>query len=149
MSKKKSCETIATNLFALRCFALLYCLGSHAGIIILYVDNDAARAAVIEGSSTPRPSSRIVDDFWILVAQFEVYIRVERVPSKSNIVDSHSRGDVKWVEEHGYVVENLKDLHPCPLWPDGQSGEGKDRMQRRADQLTKKVRQQDCGIAFA
>ena len=64
--------------------------------VILFVDNDGARGALIKGTSTSAPSAKIVSRFWELVAQAECHVWVERVPSLSNVADGPSRGD--WAE---------------------------------------------------
>ena len=58
---------------------------------ILFVDNDAARHALIKGYTSSLASARLVASFWEGEAALASYCWVERVPSPSNIADGPSR----------------------------------------------------------
>ena len=75
--------------------------------VILFVDNDAARHALVKGRSTNAASDEILITFWEIVAEHEIQIWVERVPSKSNPADGPSRDDWTWCNKH-----HCKLIHP-------------------------------------
>ena len=59
--------------------------------VLIFVDNDAARHALIKGASPAGPSALMVDAFWTREAELEAFSWVERVPSPSNPADGPSR----------------------------------------------------------
>ena len=59
--------------------------------VLIFVDNDAARHALIKGASPSGPSALMVDAFWTREAELEAFSWVERVPSPSNPADAPSR----------------------------------------------------------
>ena len=70
---------------------------------INYVDNEAARFALIKGGSPTQDSAWIAAGFWRLDSDLRCHSWFERVPSPSNISDGPSRG---------------KDIGPIKLGPD-------------------------------
>ena len=70
--------------------------------VILFVDNEAARAALIKGVSSSRPSAELVGWFWQSCAEHCIHIWIERVPSKSNPADGPSRDDFGWCHAEGF-----------------------------------------------
>ena len=67
------------------------------------IDNAAAEASLIRGSSSVASGDTIVSQTWKRVVQFNALLRIHRVASKSNPVDGLSRGlvtgDWKFVEQ--------------------------------------------------
>ena len=59
--------------------------------IVLFVDNDSARHALIKGGSPIQASARLVGLFWAGEARAMSYTWTERVPSESNPADGPSR----------------------------------------------------------
>ena len=59
--------------------------------MILFVDNDGARHALIKGYTPSLASAHLVASFWESEAALASYCWVERVPSPSNIADGPSR----------------------------------------------------------
>ena len=78
--------------------------------IIVFVDNDGARGALIKGVSKSRPSARIVQAFWQAVASHELYVWVERVPSKSNPAAGPSRCEFQWLVENGFAIVAVQGI---------------------------------------
>ena len=64
--------------------------------ILLFIDNDAARHALVKGKSANAASYRILHQFWEFAAEHEMMIWIERVPTKSNPADGPSRDDWSW-----------------------------------------------------
>ena len=58
---------------------------------LIFVDNDAARHAIIKGASPSGPSAILVDMFWTSEADLGAFSWIERVPSLSNPADAPSR----------------------------------------------------------
>jgi hypothetical protein len=86
--------------------------------VILFVDNDGARGSLLKGVSRSRPSARIVQAFWQIAAAAELYIWVDRVPSKSNPADGPSRGEFRWLIKEGYRIIVIQELiaHRAVKW---------------------------------
>ena len=59
--------------------------------IIVFVDNDAARSAVIKGSTASPASAKIVTAIWEMAVRSEMQLWIDRVPTSSNIADGPSR----------------------------------------------------------
>ena len=78
--------------------------------LILFVDNEPARAALVKGTTTAAASARIVNDFWALAARLSIYLWVERVASKSNPADDPSRNEWAWLKAKGFVVRVCREL---------------------------------------
>ena len=55
---------------------------------LIFVDNDAARHAIIEGASPSGPSAVLVDSFWTTEVALGAFSWIERVPSPSNPANS-------------------------------------------------------------
>ena len=60
--------------------------------VICFIDNDAARYALIKGSSPTPDSAWLAALYWEREATVGSYSWFERVPSPSNIADAPSRG---------------------------------------------------------
>ena len=58
---------------------------------LIFIDNDAARHAIIKGASPSGPSAILVDAFWSKEAALGAFSWIERVPSQSNPADAPSR----------------------------------------------------------
>ena len=58
---------------------------------LAFVDNDAAKYAVISGTSQNIASSCLVESLWEDVSELQSFLWVERVPSESNISEGPSR----------------------------------------------------------
>jgi len=78
--------------------------------VILFVDNEAARASLIKGISSSEPSSEIIGHFWETVATHDWHVWLERVPSKSNAADAPSRNDWAWTSSKGFVLSSPECL---------------------------------------
>ena len=61
--------------------------------VLSFIDNDAARHALVKGKSANAASDRILHQFWEFAAEHEMMIWIERVPTKSNPADGPSRDD--------------------------------------------------------
>ena len=61
--------------------------------VLMFVDNDPAKDAAINGISTSEVSSRMVHEMRLLCTEKGIAPWFERVPSPSNIADPPSRGD--------------------------------------------------------
>ena len=70
--------------------------------LLVFVDNDAARAALVAGGSRALPSAKLVGEFWQLAAEYHLYPWVERVPTRSNPADAPSRGDRGQLKGKGF-----------------------------------------------
>ena len=60
--------------------------------VLLFVDNEAARAELVKGATSSAASAELVTEFWSLAARAVVAVWVDRVPSRSNPADGPSRG---------------------------------------------------------
>ena len=67
----------------------------------IYVDNEAARFALIKGSSPTRESAWLVNEIWKTAAELEADLWIERVPSASNCADHPSRGSWEVLPDSG------------------------------------------------
>ena len=63
--------------------------------VTLYMDNNAALAALINGDSSDKSAFYLVALFWFLSDKYNIAIWIERVESKRNIADLPTRGGVK------------------------------------------------------
>ena len=70
--------------------------------VLLFFDNDAARQALVAGSTSSAASAAIVNKFWELVEECSASVWVDRVSTKSNPSDGPSRGDWTWCIAHGF-----------------------------------------------
>ncbi len=61
-------------------------------LVMHYIDNEAAKYALIKGTSPTRDSAWLVNEFWKSEAHLGSYSWFERVPSASNCADDPSRG---------------------------------------------------------
>jgi hypothetical protein len=59
--------------------------------VIFFLDQDAARQALVKAYSPSRPSAEIVAQVFVNVALLEVYPWFARVPTESNVADHASR----------------------------------------------------------
>ena len=67
--------------------------------VVVFVDNDAARDALVKGATTSKASAALVSKFWDEVAAAGIYVWIDRVASKSNPADGPSRGARRGIEE--------------------------------------------------
>ena len=77
--------------------------------VVWYVDNTAAEGALKKGYSGSRFMTAIVAEFWDICIRNNIAVWIDRVPSKENIADAPSRGDIK------YLVEELKASQRKPV----------------------------------
>ena len=61
-------------------------------LVMCYIDNEAAKYALIKGTSPTYMSAWLVQQFWEKEAQLETFSWFERVPSAANCADEPSRG---------------------------------------------------------
>ena len=80
-----------------------------------FVDNDAARYALIKGLSPSQTMRSLVREFYSLDLQFPTFSWVERVPSFSNVADGPSRDDVTEAFEILGVSTCEEFEHPSDL----------------------------------
>jgi hypothetical protein len=59
--------------------------------VVFYLDQDAARQALVKAYSPSRPSAEIVGQAYVMLAEIEVYPWFARVPTSSNVADHASR----------------------------------------------------------
>ena len=85
--------------------------------VILFVDNEAAKGALIKGTSSTVVAARLVHKFWETISSLEAHVWVDRVPSLSNCGDGPSRGQVA-------VVRRLRRREVACAWPGPCMGEG-------------------------
>ena len=78
--------------------------------IIIFVDNEAARAALVKGDSRNKASAAIVASTWEQVAEVDLYPWIDRVPTRSNLADGPSRGDWSLAEQLGVRRQDAKAL---------------------------------------
>ena len=62
-------------------------------LVVYFVDNEAARFALIKGSSPTTDSAWLTGEFWRAEAESGAFSWFERVPSPSNPADAPSRGE--------------------------------------------------------
>ena len=67
---------------------------------IHFIDNDAALASIVRGSSSVASGDVIISWTWRHVMELKAWLWVERVASKSNPVDGLSRGRLAGPWEH-------------------------------------------------
>ena len=60
--------------------------------IVIYTDNNAALAALINGDSSSGAAFALIAVFWFLAASYNIAIWLERVETKRNIADLPTRG---------------------------------------------------------
>ena len=83
--------------------------------VLVFVDNNGARAGLVKGISRAKESAQLVEDFWRLVAKLGAFVWVERVPSRSNPADAPSRGAVP-----GLAPDERRVPVRAPAgWPEG------------------------------
>ena len=76
-------------------YPALVALGLWAGRLrgrrlMLFVDNDAAKECLMQGTTRSKASAKLVSDFWTTAAEYELYIWAERVASAANPADAPS-----------------------------------------------------------
>ena len=60
--------------------------------VILFLDNEAARYALVKGYSPIMSAARLVGEAWLSFASCGAAVWIARVPSESNPADAPSRG---------------------------------------------------------
>ena len=81
---------------------------------ILFVDNDAARHAIIRGGSPSAPSAILVSLFWDNETRLGTYSWVERVPTHSNPADGPSRLNFVEAEQLGAQIHSADQVLQLP-----------------------------------
>ena len=71
--------------------------------VLLFVDNDSARHALIRGGSLSFASACLVGLFWEEETRMRAFAWVERVPSSSNPADGPSRLNFELMRRMGAV----------------------------------------------
>ena len=82
--------------------------------VIVFIDNDAARHAIIRGASPSGPSAVLVGLFWANEARLGSFCWVERVPTHSNPADGPSRLCFSMARELGAEIHDGRDLQALP-----------------------------------
>ena len=78
--------------------------------VIHFVDNEAAREALVKGRSPSGPSNLLLEEYWAMEAQVRSMTWFERVPSPANPSDGPSRLDWAALEEVGGVWESPPEI---------------------------------------
>jgi len=81
----------------------------HGRRVIVFVDNDAAKGALIKGGSRVEPSAGLAAKFWEVAARERLDVWVDRVASAANPSDDPSRNEWAWLQRHGFKI----DTHSC------------------------------------
>ena len=94
--------------------------GQHMGDkgLILFIDNESARHALIGGYSPQAASSTLVAASARLDSSLGVWQWAARVPSPSNLADGPSRLDFDEVKRLGCTVQCLFDREGLRNWED-------------------------------
>ena len=71
--------------------------------MVLFVDNDSARHALIKGGSPSPASAQLVGLFWSAEAHLRSFVWVERVASSSNVADGPNRLEYAGLRRLGAV----------------------------------------------
>jgi len=82
--------------------------------LLIFVDNDGARGALIKGSSGSLPSAKIVHKFWARVGELGCFPWVDRVHTASNPADDPSRGRWDELRRLGFRRTPVADLGKLP-----------------------------------
>jgi len=80
----------------------------RGGALRLWIDNEAARFALIGGYSSNPWAARIVSEIWVQLAVHDIFFYVERVPTKENIADGPSRNEYELIERLGIPRKNAR-----------------------------------------
>ena len=75
--------------------------------VVLYGDNDAARASLIAGRGSTQINEKIISSFVDLEVSLQLKVWFSRVPTSSNIADGPSRLDCREVVGLGSVLTDL------------------------------------------
>ena len=81
------------------------------GLWVHFIDNEAARNALIRGSSSVCSMNMITSETWRLVRTRQLHLGMEGVSSEDNPLDGTSRGDLrdllnfKWRQVLGRLPE--------------------------------------------
>ena len=79
--------------------------------LLLFMDNDAAAQALINGSARDRTALLLIKLFWNHIASFHLCVWIERVPSASNPADAPSRGRSPYIKPQKHnKMKSLKSL---------------------------------------
>ena len=73
--------------------------------VLIFVDNDACRAALIKGSSQNASSAQILTWIWQEIVVSQCLVWVDRVPSTSNPADEPSRGEISALIDAGFTLD--------------------------------------------
>ena len=60
--------------------------------VVIYTDNNAALAALINGDSSSKAAFALIAIFWFIAASYNIAVWLERVDTKRNIADLPTRG---------------------------------------------------------
>ena len=76
--------------------------------VLVFVDNDAAKACLVRGISMARDSDKIANEARLLSAEIGAACWYERVPSPSNPADGPSRKYLGWLKARGFSPSAMK-----------------------------------------
>lgn len=103
------CESIAA-LLGLASFSQLL----HDFDVLHFVDSTAAQGVLVKGFSKSQTLCAVTSAYWTLAGKYRVCSWIGRVPSKLNVADGPTRGDLSAVQAHGW--NKMPPLMP-PLKP--------------------------------
>ena len=94
----------------------LWCSFFRNSQVVMYLDNDAARAGLIKMRGATDIGDIIIQDAALLEAQNSFRPWFGRVPTSSNVADGPSRFDCRFVESHGSVQDVFQWEDICARW---------------------------------
>ena len=74
--------------------------------VVIYSDNNAALAALVNGGLSPPAAFSLIDVFWFIAASFNIAVWMGRVKSKRNFARLPTRGIP--------IPFKIKTAQPCP-----------------------------------
>ena len=91
--------------------------------VVVFIDNDSAREALIRGYSPSLPSAELIATTWLALAACHCRPWFARVPGPSNSADGPSRLDFGQAKQLGAVLRYLPgQWEAWAMWPAGGSG---------------------------
>ena len=76
--------------------------------VLVFIDIDASRAAIVRGASANQRSAELVHEIWTAAARTGCSPWFARVASAANPADGPSRGCFEWCKMHGYAREAVR-----------------------------------------
>ena len=102
------CESLAA-LVGLHTFAPFL----HDAEILHFVDSTAAEGSLVKGYSCSATLAATASAYWTTAGRCSIAAWIGRVPSRLNVADGPTRGDLSAVEAHGWQ-------HIAPTLPPSQ-----------------------------